>query len=270
MKTKTRFMRGNPQIWKDMAKSQGRSGKVRRKFILRAVKVLCVLAVCLGALKAGSMARGYLAKDPAFTVSEVVVLGLQRNDPHHVIGALADLRGRSLMGVDESEVAERLAEFAWIKGFLCRKHLPDTLVVEVTERTLMCTLEVDGRLVEVDGDGNAWQAMVNGGGAFRVDGSLDPRDLGLQALVCDLLGRGLAGRVVSILPGERGTYRLVTRDGWILKVDPCADLGTQWSRFDRAVRWIGRHHPERRSLDLRWEGKIVLEAAAVGGGIING
>jgi hypothetical protein len=76
--------------------------------------------------------------------------------------------------------------------------------------------------------------------------------------------------VVSILPGGRGSYRLETREGWVLRVDPRQDLEAQWSRFERSAEWVRRHHPERRCLDLRWDGKVVLEASEEGGGIIHG
>lgn len=230
-----------------------------RRKTARRLFVSLITVACLSGLAAlAGTGWNLLREDSAFAVRQIQVVGLNRHAPADLLDALRVLRGRNLVSLSPSDVAASLAPFPWLKGFLCRKHLPNTLIVEVEEREALCTLSTPGGTFEIDGAGFAWKAPPGAGGHFALGPGLSPSDPVVQSAVSDLLRIGLVGRVTALSPAraERGLL-LTTDEGWSLLVDP-ADLAGQWDRFQRARAWAERFAKERKTADLRWSGRVVL------------
>jgi hypothetical protein len=104
----------------------------------------------------------------------------------------------------------------------------------------------------------SWPAQSGVQGVFRLEKGAD-RDSGeVQGLVAELLSLGLAGQVVTVERGDTPrAYVLVTRDGWRL-IASAHDLETQWKRFEAARNWAATYLKDRRTMDVRWNGKVVL------------
>ena len=261
----TPVWRGDPKIYQGMGRALGAGEKVRKRRYRTVRRLLLLGLFGAVAFKTGEMTRAFIARDPSFRLKEVVVEGALRHDPAILRGVFADLEGSSLLDVGADDVGRRLAPFPWVKGFLFRKHYPHTLTVEVTERPQLCAVAAGGRVVEIDGYGHVWPAVQGVEGVFETVG-VDPSDPGLQTLVESLLRGGLSGKVAGIAPGSCGDFVLRTSDGWSLRVTAGGDLAAAWERYRRARPWAEANCAGRRALDLRWEGRVVLEAPPPGTG----
>lgn len=263
----TPVWRGNPGIYPGAKGIAGTGEKVRKRRLRTLGRLLLLALFGAAAFKTGQMTRAFIARDPAFRLKTVVVEGALRHDPAPLRGMLSDLQGTSLLEVGAEDVGRRLAPFPWVKGFLFRKHYPHTLTVEITERPQLCAVSAAGSVVEIDGAGQVWQALPGVPGVFDAVG-VDPADPGFQSLVESLLKAGLSGKVAAIAPGSDGTFILKTPDGWSLRVAPGGDLSGAWERYRRSRPWVEANCPGRRGMDLRWEGKVVLDAPEPGTGAV--
>ena len=201
---------------------------------------------------------GLLRSDSAFSVRRIQVIGLTSHEPPPLVDALRELRGHNIFMVRPRDVADRLGGFPWLRGFLCRKHFPDTLIVQVQERPALCAVATPQGVFELDGSGMSWPAQTGVQGVFTLEKDVDRNTADVQGLVAELLSLGLAGQVLSVERGDSPkAYVLVTRDGWRLIVAP-PGLEKQWKRFEEARNWAAMYLKERRTVDLRWNGKVVL------------
>ncbi len=238
-----------------------RRTRVRKRWIRRAVRLALVGAVLSGLGALGATGWNLVHSDTAFAVQDIEVVGLTRHAAQPVLDALAGLRGHNLFNLKPSEVASRLSTFPWLKGFMCRRHLPNALIVEVEERPELCAVATDKGVFDIDGQGYAWPATGGVEGVFDLAGGLSPENQDVQNLVAEMLNLGLAGPVKAVAPaGDADAYYLVTRDGWRLLVSP-DDLAGEWHRFLEARSWIARYEPDRTTMDLRWSGRVVLAPA---------
>ncbi|OYW02042.1 MAG: hypothetical protein B7X11_03810, partial [Acidobacteria bacterium 37-65-4] len=149
-----------------------------------------------------------------------------------------------------------------LKGFLCKKHLPDTLIVEVVERREICTVATEKGPFAIDGAGMAWPVPSGAACTVALAPGLNPADGGVQSAVTQLLRLELRGAVANLAPGDTpGALTLVCLGGWRLQVAP-DDIAAQWRRFQAARAWAATYAPDHKALDLRWAGKVVLLPAA--------
>lgn len=238
-----------------------RRTRLRKRWLRRAVRLALVGAALSGLAALGGTGWNLMHSDTAFAIQDIEIVGLTRHAAQPVMDALAGLRGRNLFTLEPSEVAGRLAGFPWLKGFMCRRHLPNALIVEVEERPELCAVTTDKGVFDIDGRGYAWHTTGGVEGVFDLAGGLSPGSQDVQNLVAEMLNLGLAGRVKTIEPAEdMDSYYLLTRDGWKLLVSP-DDLGNEWHRFLQARAWIARYEPGRTTMDLRWSGRVVLAPA---------
>jgi cell division protein FtsQ len=118
-----------------------RFGRVARFAALGAVvaSVAFVLVRLLG---------GSLVSLERFDVS-----GNERARTADILAALAPWRGRNLVTLNLSKVADRLAENAWVDRVTLAKRFPDGLAVRIVERRPVALVSDDGRLSWLDARG---------------------------------------------------------------------------------------------------------------------
>ncbi len=238
-----------------------RRTRLRKRWFKRALKLALVGAALSGLAVLGGTGWNLMHSDTAFAIQDIEIVGLTRHAAQPVLDALSGLRGKNLFTLTPSDVAGRLAAFPWLRGFMCRRHLPNALIVEVEERPELCAVTTAGGVFDIDGRGYAWPAKGGVGGVFDLTDNLSPDSQDVQNLVASMLNLGLAGRVKAIAPAQdMDSYYLVTRDGWKLLVSP-DDLENEWHRFLQARAWIARYEPDRTAMDLRWSGRVVLAPA---------
>lgn len=260
--------------------------KHRRRWLKVLLRCLLLVGATVGAALLLHAGWGLMKSDSAFSVRRIQVVGLTHHDPVILRESLKDLRGRNLFLLSPEDVAEHFKGFPWLKGFLCRKHLPDTLIVEAQERPALCSVVTPEGVYELDGSGLSWPALEGVSGVLALGQGVNRDSAELQGLVAQLLSLSLAPQVLAVEKADgTGAYALVTRDGWRLIVSP-RDIQTQWKRFDGTRAWAQAFVPGSRTMDIRWNGKVVLAPlppqeepvqphgddapAAEGGGVAHG
>jgi cell division protein FtsQ len=131
---------------------------------------LFVAALCLVALialdlpaKAGT-AIGAASGRAGFAVGGYQIVGLKRMDRHLVDAAVTDELHRAAEDagsgprpaqalVRVEAIRARLLEHGWIKDARVSRRLPDTLVIDIVERTPAAVWQNQGRLSLIDGNG---------------------------------------------------------------------------------------------------------------------
>jgi cell division protein FtsQ len=86
-------------------------------------------------------------------VDQVEVTGLQRMQPMAVHQVALEQESRALALVDLDEVRERLLRHGWIADARVSRRLPDTLVIDIVERTPAAIWQHDGQLMLIDAGG---------------------------------------------------------------------------------------------------------------------
>jgi len=121
-----------------------------------ALVVLIVAAAAAVAMRLPQMAGNAIGEQvgaTGFAVRRVELRGLNRMDHNTVYNAVLDQPSRAMPLVDLDAIRTRLMAFPWIKEARVSRRLPDTLVVDVTERTPAAVWQNGRRLFLIDVDG---------------------------------------------------------------------------------------------------------------------
>jgi cell division protein FtsQ len=152
------------KIAKKLPVDQRRANKVAGVVLggfLLAIGAVVLLALDIPAK--AERAAGTAIGEAGFTVSGYQIVGL-----HHMDRALVDRvvtdelhRAADLAGkdrapealVDVSAIRERLLQYGWVKDARVSRRLPDTLVIDIVERTPSALWQNQGQLALVDNEG---------------------------------------------------------------------------------------------------------------------
>lgn len=88
-----------------------------------------------------------------FRVEQIEVTGLKRMDRMTVYAIATDQRSRAMPLVDLNQVRQRLLDYGWIADARVSRRLPDTLVVDIVERTPAAIWQNNGQLMLIDASG---------------------------------------------------------------------------------------------------------------------
>ena len=118
--------------------------------------VLVIAGVALVALdvpaKLGE-AAGEAVGDAGFRVKSVDVQGLKQMDPRPVYDIALDQRTTAMPLVDVSGIRDRLLQFGWVTDARVSRRFPDTLVIDIVERTPAALWQNDEGLSLIDAEG---------------------------------------------------------------------------------------------------------------------
>ena len=118
--------------------------------------VLVIAGVALVALdvpaKLGE-AAGEAVGDAGFRVKSVDIQGLKQMDPRPVYDIALDQKTTAMPLVDVSGIRERLLQFGWVKDARVSRRFPDTLVIDIVERTPAALWQNDEGLSLIDAEG---------------------------------------------------------------------------------------------------------------------
>ncbi|QIL03071.1 FtsQ-type POTRA domain-containing protein [Sphingomonas sinipercae] len=118
--------------------------------------VALIVAVVLVALEVPSKAMtaaGEAVGNAGFRVSSVDIRGTQHMDSAPVYAVALDQKTRALPLVDVSAIREQLLRYGWVKDARVSRRFPDTLVVDIVERTPAALWQDRNRLALIDADG---------------------------------------------------------------------------------------------------------------------
>ena len=144
----------------DQARANKVAGLVFGAFLL-AIGVVVALALDIPAK--AERAAGTAIGQAGFTVSGYQIVGLHHMNRALVDGVVTDElhRAAELSGkakapqalVDGSAIRQRLLQFGWVKDARVSRRLPDTLVIDIVERTPAALWQNQGRLALIDNEG---------------------------------------------------------------------------------------------------------------------
>ena len=85
--------------------------------------------------------------------SNIFVTGRIETAPADVVMALDITKGQPLLKFNPDEAKERLENLPWVKAAMVERRFPNTVLVNITERTPLGFYQKDGQLSLVDGMG---------------------------------------------------------------------------------------------------------------------
>lgn len=95
-----------------------------------------------------------MAGDAGYEVRRVEVRGVQRMNELKVYEQALAERDRAMPLVDIAALRDKLLGLSWVEDARVSRQLPDTLVIDIVERTPHAVLRKPGRLVLIDAEGH--------------------------------------------------------------------------------------------------------------------
>lgn len=122
-------------------------------FGLFAVGIVGVALVALDVPAKAWLATGQTIGDAGFRVKSVDVKGLNKMDPKPVYQIALDQKTTAMPLVDVAGIREKLLGFGWVKDARVSRRFPDTLVIDIVERSPAAIWQDSARLNLIDKEG---------------------------------------------------------------------------------------------------------------------
>jgi cell division protein FtsQ len=217
-----------------------------RMLLLALLAVAAVVALIL--LKVPQMvgnALGEMAGKAGFVVRSIEIKGIHHMDRLPVYDVALDQESTAMPLVDLDAIRDKLLKFGWVQDARVSRRLPDTLVVDIVERTPAAIWQNHGNLMLIDKDGVELAPVP-------VDKMPD-----LPLLIGPDANRQTAAlnRLLDAAPGIRPTlagatwvggrrWNLEFQSGETLMLPEGDDLAVRalkkFERLDQAARLLGR------------------------------
>ena len=248
----------------------------RRKWILAGGGAAAALAVAAlvrfqpalaepGAAVARAVAVG-LAETAGFTVQQITVDGRRQVSAETLLRAVGVRRGDPILAIDLDAVRERIEQIGWVRTAAVERRLPDTLHLEVVERTPFARWQVDGRSYLIDRAGVVLQPTADSE-ALALPRVVGPGAAAKAAALFDLLGTEpvLMRRVANAVWVRARRWDIEFDNGVVARL-PEDGADAAWKRLaelEREQRILGR---DIVAVDLRLPDRTLVrltpEAAA--------
>jgi cell division protein FtsQ len=137
-----------------MPMKQAEANRLARwMFGLFVLAIAAVAAIALELPAKIGRAAGESVGDVGFRVRSVEVQGTRRMDPGPVYRIALDQKAAALPLVDVADIRAKLLGFGWVKDARVSRRYPDTLVVDIVERSPAALWQDKQRLNLIDADG---------------------------------------------------------------------------------------------------------------------
>jgi cell division protein FtsQ len=135
--------------------SEARLQQAMLATILGGAAVLAWLVASFAGVPAMAEAQlASLADDAGFAVHRVEVRGVERMNELKVYEKVLAERDQAMPLVDLAALREDLLRLSWVEDARVSRQLPDTIVVDIVERTPRAVLKKPGRYVLIDAAGH--------------------------------------------------------------------------------------------------------------------
>jgi len=264
------------RYWRRRANRRVRKARLTRS-LLRLLRGLALhTAIAIVVLLAAGRAFQQLSKSHALELERVELRGIARAAEPQIRRALDGFVGRNLMEIDLDDVAEVARQDVWVSDVQVRRMLPDTLCIELDERSPSALALIDGTPFVIDSDGapvgvvgpDLWEDLPILTGLDDLDPGERAARLAFGIEVLERL-RSLSPSFaddiseLNLSSGDRIVVRTVV-PGPRLLLDPL--------HVERNIRrWLNhRDGIESRTggtdyVDLRWRDRITVMPASEGG-----
>lgn len=112
-----------------------------------------VVLIALDVPSRAATSAGEAVGRAGFTVKRVDVKGLQQMDSRPVYAIALGQQSMAMPLVDVHAIRERLLQYGWVKDARVSRRLPDTLVIDIVERTPAALWQDRQRLTLIDSSG---------------------------------------------------------------------------------------------------------------------
>lgn len=243
--------------------------------MLRVVAVVFVVAAVTGGAGAlwlsGAFARMgaasvenavRLSMTAGFQVQEVLITGRRHIPAKDLRDAVGVARGVPMLTLDIAGVHQRLSHMPWVAAARVARRLPDTLLVEITERRPLALWQAAGQL-----------RLIATDGTVLADKNLEP-----WAMLPVVVGHGApaqAAALFALLAAEPEVAQQVSSavytgaGGWDLHMKsgvvarlPAEDAALALARLARVDREKGLLAKNIRTVDVRQPDRLVILPAA--------
>ena len=116
-----------------------------------AIVTLAMIALHIPARIGASL--GEAMGEAGFRVKSVDVTGVQRMDSRPVFQIALDQKSMAMPLVDVASIRQKLLGYGWVKDARVSRRLPDTLVIDIVERTPAALWQDANKLSLIDSDG---------------------------------------------------------------------------------------------------------------------
>ncbi len=219
-----------------------------------------------------------VASDAGFEVRRVQVTGVQRMNELKVYERVLAERDRPMPLVDLDAIRADLLALSWVADARVSRQLPDTLVVDVVERTPRAALRKPGRLVLIDGSGHELEPIsaANSKGMLKVSGPGAARQVAALDKLLDA-APALKARVAEAEWIGNRRWNLTFKTGQVLALphgpDASAGALVSFARLDGVNRLLGgkvaafdMRAPDRIYMRIPGRAQQALDTAKAGPG----
>ena len=156
--SKGRKAPARPSVRKRIAKRiPGDDARVTRwaalAFGLFLALIGAVVLVALDVPRRAMISLGEAIGSAGFTVKSVDVVGIRNMDSAPVYRIALDQKSMAMPLVDVEDIRRQLLRYGWVKDARVSRRLPDTLVIDIVERTPAALWQDRDRLALIDSDG---------------------------------------------------------------------------------------------------------------------
>lgn len=241
--------------------------QVQRVFvalILGGMAALAWFVAGLAGIPAMAEARfAALASDAGYKVARVEVQGVERMNELLVYEKVLSARRRAMPQVDLAEIRESVKSLDWVKDARVSRQLPDTLVIDIVERTPHAVLQKPDRLVLIDAEGHELAAISaeDAEAYLRVEGPGAQRQVAQLTQLLDA-APAMRSQVANAEWIGNRRWTLEFKTGQLLALpqgdSEARDALMRFARLDGSTRLLGGNVA---SFDMRISERIYLRRA---------
>ena len=118
-----------------------------------------IFATMAGVPQLAEAEMALIAAKSGFEVKRVEVRGVNRMNELKIYEKVLGQRDQAMPRLDIAGLRDELLQLSWVKDARVSRQLPDTLVVDVIERSPHAVLKTDGKLTLIDETGHPLEAV---------------------------------------------------------------------------------------------------------------
>jgi cell division protein FtsQ len=268
------YERKRPPNWLD------RASALRFRFAMRAGAVMMLGAVVgAGLLRGGYfdyegskwlMLPGKAAGLVGMAAEDISITGLEHHEPEMLLAAIGVQPGGSLIGFDAGHARRILEGLDWIEAAKVQRLFPNQLAVEVKEREPFAIWQRGESYYVIDRTGSAMSGLaasqlvrlplVTGEGANTVAADLINQLSAYPDILLQVKAAARVGKRRWTLYLDSGITVQLPENGWQDALRMADDLNKTQQLLSRGIR----------SVDLRLQGRVIVEVAELAAGDLEG